>query len=53
MQMEAFVNSVRENRKIPGNLEEGYNATIASLLGDQAMMERRVVTWPDEFKLTK
>ncbi len=53
MQMEAFVNSVRENRKIPGNLEEGYNATIASLLGDQAMMEHRVVTWPDEFKLTK
>ncbi|MFC2098192.1 Gfo/Idh/MocA family protein [Bacteroidota bacterium] len=53
MQMEAFVNSVRENRGIPGNLEEGYYAGVACLLGDQAMMERKVVTWPDEYMLTK
>jgi predicted dehydrogenase len=51
MQMEAFVDSVRENRMIPGLIEEAYNASIAALLGDQAMMENRVVTWPDEYKL--
>jgi len=51
IQMEAFANAVRENKIIPGILEEGYNSSVASLLGDQAMMEGRVVSWPEEYKL--
>jgi predicted dehydrogenase len=52
MQMDAFANAVRENKIIPGILEEGYNASIATLMGDQALRERRVVSWPDEYNLT-
>ena len=52
MQMDAFANAVRENKIIPGILEEGYYASIATLLGDQALSERRVVSWPDEYNLT-
>jgi len=51
IQLEAFANAVRENKIIPGILKEGYNASVASLLGDQAMMEGRVVSWPEEYKL--
>jgi len=52
VQMEAFVNSVREGRIIPGHLEEAYYASVAVLLGDRAMMEKRVIPWPDELMLT-
>lgn len=51
MEMEAFVNAVREERPIPGMVEEAYYASVASLLGDQALRERRIVTWPDEYML--
>ena len=51
VQMEAFVNAVRENRAIPGNAEQGYYAGVATLLGDQAMMERRVIEWPQELMI--
>ena len=49
--MEAFANAVRENKAIPENAEHGYYAGVATLLGDQAMMERRVVKWPEELML--
>ena len=52
MQMEAFANAVRENKIIPWNAEHGYYAGVATLLGDQAMMERRVIKWPEEFMLS-
>jgi thiamine biosynthesis lipoprotein ApbE len=37
---------------IPGNAEHGYYAGVATLLGDQAMMERKVVKWPEELMLS-
>ena len=52
LMMEAFANAVRENKPIPGNAEHGYYAGVATLLGDQAMMERRVIEWPDELMLS-
>jgi predicted dehydrogenase len=52
VQMEAFVNAVRENKIIPGILEEGYYGGVASLLGDKAMMEGKVIRWPEEFMLS-
>ena len=52
VQMEAFVNAVREDMIIPGILEEGYYGSVAALLGDKAMMEKKVVHWPDELMLS-
>jgi len=49
LQMEGFVQAVRNNRAWPGLLREGYNATVASLLGLQAMKENRIIEWPAEF----
>ena len=51
VQMEAFVNAVRENRIIPGLLEEAYYGSVACLLGYQAMVEKKVIRWPDELML--
>jgi predicted dehydrogenase len=51
MEMEAFAQAVRDNRSIPGLLEEGYYADLGCLLGDMAMREGRVITWPDEYRL--
>ena len=52
VQMEAFANAVSENKSIPGNAEHGYYAGVATLLGDQAMMERRMIQWPEELMLS-
>jgi predicted dehydrogenase len=51
LQMEAFTNAVRDDKIIPGLLEEAYYGSVAALLGDMAMMERRPVSWPDELLL--
>jgi hypothetical protein len=51
IQMEAFADAVRHDRIIPGILEEAYYASIAALLGHQAMKEHRVISWPEEFVL--
>ena len=31
--------------------EEGYYATIMSLLGQQAIDEKQIITFPEEFKI--
>lgn len=51
MQMEAFVNSAIANKPYPGLLKEGYHASIATLLGEQAMLENRTVSWPQEYQI--
>ncbi len=51
LQMEAFVSSVRNNKPIPGMVEQSYQASVASLLGYNAVKENRIVHWPDEYKL--
>jgi hypothetical protein len=51
MEQEAFVATVREGKPIPGHLEQGYYATIASILGHQAMVEKRIIEFPKELVL--
>ena len=48
LQNEAFLECVRKNKIIPGLLEEYLYATIASLMGDEAMMKNKTVYWPKE-----
>ena len=48
--LDAFVEAVI-TRKQPQNIaEEGYYASALCLLGDQALQEKRLLTFPDEFK---
>jgi predicted dehydrogenase len=48
LQNEAFLECIRKNKIIPGLLEEYLYATIASLMGDEAMMKNETVYWPEE-----
>lgn len=49
--LDAFVEAVI-TRKQPQNIaEEGYYASALCLLGDQALQEKRLLTFPDEFKI--
>ena len=49
--LEAFVEAVI-TRKQPGRIaEEGYYASMLCLLGDQALQEGRVLSFPDEYKI--
>jgi predicted dehydrogenase len=50
-ELEAFVNSIRENKQIPGVLEEAYYGTITSILGHQAMEEKKAVFLTDDMKI--
>ncbi len=50
-QMLAFAKSVHANKPIEGMLEHGYYATIATLMGLQAMDEKRIVVFPEECRL--
>lgn len=47
--MEGFVLAVRNGRPYPGLLREGYNATVAVLLGLQAMQESCIIEWSEEY----
>ncbi len=51
VQMEAFVQSVKEDKPTPGLVEEGYYASIAALLGHRSMMEEKVVSFPEELMI--
>lgn len=51
MEMEAFVSMVRDNRFVPGLLKEGFYATVASLMGFEAIKNNQVVFWPDNLSL--
>ena len=53
LEMEGFVLAVRNGRPHPGLLREGYNATVAVLLGLQAMQENRIIDWPEEYAWEK
>ena len=54
--------SLQEARKLLGPIPDDnmwlpylgdtLNAGVATLLGDQAMMERKVIPWPEEFILS-
>ena len=49
--MEAFVESCITGKQPPMLAEEGYYATTLSILGDQAMQEGRILTYPEEYKI--
>jgi predicted dehydrogenase len=51
MELEAFIATVRQGNSIPGHIEQGYYATIASILGHQAMTENRIVEFPKDLIL--
>lgn len=46
LQFEAFGEAVKIGRPAPGLLREAYHASVASLLGEQALDEGRPLAWP-------
>jgi hypothetical protein len=51
--MEGFVKAVRNGKPYPGLMREGYHASVAALLGLQAMDNHEIVVWPEEYKMDK
>ena len=51
MQMEAFVSNVKANKVDPWLVKEGFYASIACLMGHEAMMNNSIVYWPDNLAL--
>ena len=49
--MDAFVEASISGVQPAQIAEEGYYATILSLLGQQAIDEKRIITFPEEFKI--
>ncbi len=49
--LEAFVDAVITRRQPASVAEEGYYASQLCLMGDMAIREDRVVSFPDEYKL--
>ncbi len=49
--VDAFVDAVIEGRQPPMIAEEGYYATVLSLLGQQSIDEKRELTFPEEYKI--
>ncbi|RDE07546.1 gfo/Idh/MocA family oxidoreductase [Sphingomonas aracearum] len=46
LQFEGFGEAVRSGTPLPGLLAQAYDASVASLLGEQAMDRGEAVTWP-------
>ncbi|MCW4461924.1 Gfo/Idh/MocA family oxidoreductase [Sphingomonas sp. BT-65] len=46
LQFEGFGEAVRSGKPLPGLLAQAYHASVASLLGEQAMDRGEAVTWP-------
>lgn len=53
LQMEAFAAAVIKGKAYPGVLREGYHASIAALLGEQAMDSGQPVKWDKKYVLAK
>lgn len=48
LELEAFAESVRSNTPIPGMAEQGIQASIASTLGDDAMVRNEIIDFAKE-----
>jgi predicted dehydrogenase len=48
LQFEGFGEAVRAGTPLPGMLAQAYYASVASLLGEQAMDRGRAMTWPED-----
>jgi predicted dehydrogenase len=46
LQFEGFGEAVRAGKPLPGLLSQAYYASVASLLGEQAMDRNEAVSWP-------
>jgi len=51
IQLEAFVDSVRRGKPTPGLFEQGYHASVWTLLGQQAMDTQQIVNLPESMKI--
>ncbi len=49
--LEIFCHSVIKNAQPPNVLEEAYYASAFCLLGDEAMLQNKILTFPDEFQI--
>lgn len=49
--LDAFVEAVITRKQPPQIAEEGYYASVLCLLGHQAIVEERTISFPDEFKI--
>ena len=49
--LEAFCNSCISGERPQNVVEEAYCATLLCLLGNQAMDEKRLITFPEEYKI--
>jgi predicted dehydrogenase len=47
----AFCDSVITGKPVPGLVEEAYYASVLALLGLQAMDEKRIIPFPEEYKI--
>jgi predicted dehydrogenase len=43
LELEAFVNSIRDNKPIPDVLEQGYYGSVAAILGHLAMEKKKTI----------
>ncbi|MCC2975440.1 Gfo/Idh/MocA family oxidoreductase [Sphingomonas sp. PL-96] len=48
LQFEGFAEAVRSGRPLPGLLAQAYQASVASLLGEQAMDRGQAMSWPTD-----
>lgn len=48
LQFEGFGEAVRSGRPLPGLLAQAYQASVASLLGEQAMDRGQAMPWPTD-----
>jgi len=49
--VEAFCHSVITGKNAPNLVEEAYYSSVLALLGLQAMEERRIISFPDQYKV--
>ncbi len=47
IEMESFISDVRNNRIDPWLTQQGFHASIATLMGYEAMMNHRIEYWPE------
>jgi hypothetical protein len=47
MEMESFVSDVRNDRVNTYITHQGFYASIATLMGFEAMMNNRIESWPE------
>lgn len=51
LELEAFISAVRLGQPIPELLDNAFNASVAALLGNQAMERNETVKWPEGLKI--